>query len=131
MGHRRMNIRQRANGAFGRWPSAAADGRRALGQTPPATLQFIEGGIVFAPLTAGEKAPFQRVLETRILLAFSAPRDLSSRALDVQAVQNGMMPGPIIGPFANGRIELQPIVRSDGFAPDVKIRQYNPHAPRR
>ena len=51
----------------------------------------------FPPLRSSEESPFQRVLETGVVLSPLAPRNLGSGATDSEAVQNPVVPGSIVG----------------------------------
>src|SRR5690349_9700387 len=92
-------------------------------------FQFVQSRIKFTPLGACEKGPFNGVLETVVILALAAPRDLGARPPDLDPVKNGMVPGPIIGSLANGRIQFAPGTCCDRFLPAVKVSQDQAQAP--
>src|SRR6185503_4388100 len=65
------------------------------------------------------------------VLAMAAPGNFSSCAPNVQPVQDRMMPCPIIGPLANDRVQLAPVVRRDCVVPIVEVSQDEAHSPPR
>src|SRR5262249_42556418 len=104
------NILERVNDAFRRRTLAAADGRGALGSFTPAAFQLVEGRVELAPLTAGEKAPLESVLQPIVIDPFLAPCYLGARANDFESIQDGVMPRAVIGAFGDDSIEFLPIV---------------------
>src|SRR5437870_4141451 len=107
---RSVHVRKVADGALSFWARATANWRRTFRLPPPAAFQLIKRGIKFAPLAAREKAPFQRILQPIIVFAFAAASQLCSGALNVQTVEDRMMPDPIISALANRLIELAPVL---------------------
>ena len=102
----RMHIGERADRALRRGPAAGADGRRAFRPAAPAALQLVQGRVKFAPLAAGEKSPFQGILQAVVILArprraISVPvRRMLSRS------KNAVMPGAVVGPLADQPVQL-------------------------
>src|ERR1035441_3140999 len=119
-----MHIRQRTNGPLCGRAAAGADGRGALRRAPPAALQLIQGGVELPPLAAGEKAPLQRVLQAFIVLAVAAPGDFRASAADAEPVQDGMVPGTIVGTFPHQCVQLGPGTRRYGLGPTIEVAQY-------
>src|SRR3954465_2620231 len=110
---------------------AAADGRGTLRLASPATFQFVKSGIELAPLASREKAPFEGVLQTVVVFTFAAAGQLGASTLNIQTVENRMVPRPIICPFANQAIELAPVFIGDFLGPIVELAQNNANAPER
>src|SRR6185436_6669002 len=88
--HRSVDVGKRADGAIGFWPAARADGRGTFRATAPAAFQFVQGGIELAPLAAREKAPLQRILKTRVILAGAPPGNLRSCAPNCRTIEDRM-----------------------------------------
>src|SRR5216683_2331634 len=105
----RMNVVQGADDVLGGRSAARTDGRRTFGLAAPAPLQFIQSRVEFTPLAAREKAPLQSVLQPFIVLAVFAAGDLRPRAANVEAVENAMMHGAVVGPPADQAVEPSPI----------------------
>src|SRR5205807_1874302 len=124
-----MDIVQRADHALYPWPAAAADGRRAFRRAAPAAFEFIKRCVELAPLTAREEAPFQRVLQTVVIRAGLAAGDLRAGALDVQPLQDRMLPGPVVGALADETIKPPPVLRRDRLVPFIQFRKNDAHGP--
>src|ERR1051326_2330261 len=92
-------------------------------------FQFVKGCIIFTPLGACEKGPLNGVLETVVILALTAPRDLGAGSSDLEPVKKGIVPGPVIGSFANDCIQFAPGSFCDRFLPPVEVSQDQAHAP--
>src|SRR5262245_30690500 len=98
MPRRGAHVGERANCSLRLRPAARADGRRASWPATPTPFQLVERRVEFAPLAAGEEAPFERVLKPVVILTVAAPGDFSAGAANVPPVEDGVMPGPIGGP---------------------------------
>src|SRR5262249_31782181 len=131
MGNGRVNVVERADDAFGRRAAARADGRRAFGLPAPAALQFVESRVKLAPLAAGEEAPFEGVLQPVVVLTVFPAGDLGAGAANIEAVEDFVVPGAIVGPLANGRVEPPPVVRGDRLLPVVQVGEDRANAPGR
>ncbi len=125
-----VNVVQRADRAVGGRTLPAADRRGALGRSAPGTLQFVQGGVELAPLRAGKKAPFGRVLQPGVVLAAAPPSALGAGAADVQPIENRVPAAAVVGPLAHHCIEPPPVVGRDRLAPTVEVCQYQPQHPR-
>src|SRR5262249_41013173 len=117
--HSRVHIGQGPNRALDTGARTRANRGRTFRRTPPATLQFVERGVVLAPLATSEESPFKSVLKTLVILPFTATGDFRAGPLDVQAIKDRVMPGPVVSPFANGCIQPLPVLRCDRFVPIV------------
>src|SRR5436309_15078224 len=95
----------------------------------PAPLQFIKRCVEFIPLAASEKSPLQRVMKAFIVLAIAPPGKFSPGSLNVQPIQDGMMPGAVVRPLADHRVEPLPVLRCQRLAPVVDVGQDDAHAP--
>src|SRR5882724_1149067 len=126
-----VHVGQGADAATGDRSRAGADRRRTFRGAAPATFQFVERRVQLAPLASRKKAPFQRVFQPVVLFSFATAGQFRSRPLNVQAVQDRVMPSAIIGAFANQAIELAPVVLRDVFSPSIEVAQNNAYAPKR
>src|SRR3712207_6779054 len=90
--HRRVYVVEAANRVLGLWSPARADRGGAFHRSAPAAFELVKGRVELSPLAAGKEAPFQRVLQTVIVLAVFAAGDLRPGAADLHAVEDGMVP---------------------------------------
>ena len=130
MPHRGADVVKRADGPLGGRALPRADGRRAFRLAPPAALQLVEGRVIFAPLAAGEEAPFQRVLQAVVILPVFPPGNLGHRAADIQAVEDAVVPGTVAGALPDEVVEFAPVGRRDRSVPSVEVAQDDAQAPR-
>ena len=122
MGHGGMNVVQAADGAIGR-RTPSADGRRRFRLPSPAAFQFVKRRIELAPLAAGEERPFERVLKQPVVHASLAARVFGAGSPDVHAIENRGVPRAVVGPFADDRVQLPPVVGGDRFVPIVQVAE--------
>src|SRR6266404_2523021 len=126
-----MDVRQVAYRALGRRPAAAADGCGALRRTAPAAFEFIECSVEFAPLATGEEAPFERVLQPIVVGARFAPRDLGAGPLNVEAIEDAVLPGTVVGALADQTVKPPPVAHRNRLLPAVQVGKDDAHAPER
>ncbi len=120
-----MHVVERVDGAIGR-RTRSADRRGWLQTTTPAALQLVARRIVFAPLAACEKCPFERILQSFVVRAVPAPSVLGAAPHDLQSIEDPVMPIAIVGPLANHRVQAWPIAGRNRLAPVVEIGQNAP-----
>ncbi len=128
--HGGVNVVERADRSIRRRSLAAADRCGELGLSPPRPLQFVQSGVEFAPLRAGEETPFGRVLQPAVVLALAAACALGAGAADVEPIENRIPAAAIVGPLADHRVEPPPVVGGDRLPPIVEIFENHPQRPR-
>src|SRR6185437_1030024 len=48
---------------------------------------------------------------------------------NVEPIENRVMPGGVVGPLADDRIEPLPVIAGDRLVPVIQVRENRPHAP--
>ena len=120
---RAVHVVQRADRPLGGRAAARADRRGALRRASPAAFQFVQRRVELAPLAACEESPLQGVLQTIVVRPCLAPRDLRAGANDVHAVEQSVVPGPIVGSLADPVIELLPVVGRERLCQPYRSRR--------
>src|SRR6185436_13018062 len=129
MPHCGAHIGQCANRPFRLRPPTCPNGRGALRSPAPTAFQFVKRRVEFAPLATGEETPLQGILKAVVVLPFAASGDFGAGAADIQSIEDGVMPGPILCAFPDHVFQAPPVVRSDRLMPVVEVLENASNAP--